>query len=105
MKQISELFTACYDTRTNTIYGCKEGSLIYLHEEGHKYYQEKGINSKLISYTEFVFLFLLCFIIIKLNNLYLYLLFLLFLFLQLLPELLAWYYAFKNIKKIKEGQE
>jgi hypothetical protein len=34
---MKEIFTAYYDRENDEIHGCKEGGLIYRHEEGHRH--------------------------------------------------------------------
>lgn len=37
---LKELFTAYYNRQTDTIENCKEGSIVWWHEKGHRYVQE-----------------------------------------------------------------
>jgi len=90
-----EIITACYDRKNQKIYGYKKGSIIYLHEKGHDYYEKKGWNSKIDSYSSFMLTILITVLVINTQNIFIMWLLLITLGFEMGTEILAWYYVIK----------
>jgi hypothetical protein len=90
---------ACYDPRTNKVYGVKKGSLAYWHEKGHQFLFEKGITPEKDVITTFMILAGWASLTMQkfgLSKMFL----IIVLSLMLLEELFCWVYAIK-----KEGEK
>lgn len=86
---------AYYDPLTDSIEGCKTGSLTWYHEKGHQYWYKKGYEQYLDYYQE-MFLYGLLFCIIIDHKALQIFFFIIYVLPLLISESHAWYYAFKN---------
>ena len=93
--------------KTGKIVGCKENSLAWYHEDGHKVFNnnEKGIKLQLIQNWSIKFFFIFMWALYKYRSYYLWLpsgVFLLIYFLvDLYEECWCWRYAYKNVSNRK----
>lgn len=89
--------TPIYDPQTNKIYGCKKGTFVYTHEQGHQEWFIKGIAQEIQMVQGWLLIGTLAFLITDDKQLAKVSL-LLFCGLWLIDELHAWFYAFKYWK-------
>ena len=102
-----------YSPSEDKIYDCKEGTLTYFHEEGHRIQNQKGIlhiYSLILNFTGGICtaLILAKFIFYLFNkpnpiSQLIYFLILPWVIMYWFIEIDAWVYAFKKQKKIREG--
>ena len=92
---------AYYDSSTDKIYGCKEETLTYYHEEGHQEWGRRGIEQafQMLQWT----FFLVCLPVasMPLNNKWLSFVFCIPLILFLTSELHAWIFAINKWRKLR----
>jgi len=91
---MKELFTAYYDREKDEIHGCKEGSLIYLHEEGHRFLSPQfeevyGVLNPLLALA-------MCVFMLESSNFFVQCFGLLSFVVLMVEEILAWVYAFRQ---------
>ena len=93
-----------YDMITDTIYGAKEGTLAYYHEEGHRDWCKKGIE-QFIQMWQYYFLIASVFILVgKYNHEFSYFFMWVVMFLLFISEVHAWVFGFnKYFKENKKG--
>jgi len=92
---IKHLFIASYNSRTNKINDTGTIKIISLHEKGHRNNQKIYLMKLIFKNQKYLFLFTILYLCLNKQNLALFF-FLLYISIDLLDELLAWLYAFRN---------
>lgn len=89
---------AGYDKMTDTIFGCKEYSMVWWHEKGHKEYNSLDFTKEIQMHAQYIFLLSIALLIVE-SRFWAAISFLTFLGVQILEEIYAWIYCFKHKKE------
>lgn len=92
---------AYYDMITDKIYGAKQGTLSYYHEEGHRDWSKKGIEQLLQMWQYYLLMASVFLLTGKYNHEVSRFLMWIFMFLLVISESHAWIFAFNKYRKIK----
>jgi len=92
---------ACYDSASDTIHNCTPGTLVYMHEEGHRKFNKQGYHSECEVVLNGCLLFCLVFLTYH-NKTFAIISIVIMLIVIFLEEMYAWIFAFNKYFRKKQ---